>query len=911
MSPPLPRASARSLTGLVTGIDSVDRPVLFGAMSSWGALAALSAGFTLLLSPSAFSQTANNPLVGYPSYQQAYNLPYAAGAGLTASNGPRINAVIAGSAIELPVDTGSRALYAAKTLLPGIPNPEGPAGYVYLNSSARIFRGTWSTQTITFPDATAIGNAPVPAQAVVPVLVVDMLACSTTPPPGSATASTTFRTIPESGTVVLTNGETAAFSNHTLTLAGGQSVSYDANPGILAPVVNFGVGFDRTGQGTSPNNNAFNQQYNAFFNLLPMRTNPPTMRAGYVLAQSGIQLGLTSSDSGYAYTNLLPTGLSQNPPSPPDWQAPMGNIVYQGTAYGTGQLVVDTGINFAILTLPGLTGATATPPLTVNLLNSDGAVSYTINTEPENTLNPTSIDIFPPLAGNFPENTGAFRDQFFNTGRNLLNAFDLLYDAVDGYVGLKKISTPDLHANIQFAPGFYPAPIPPDLETVTIPLAVFNVSQQGDASPTWKLGIYVGLGGGAPQLYEFDTGGTGFFAAQNNNPDGWWPASGYNVVNPGQTFTATYSSGIEYTAQLVTTDIAIYGNPSADPVAVVNANVGQIVDATGGSPGDTRMMNWTGYEENQETPPIWEHFYGDFGANLSPYAGSNFFINTILPQLPGNLSSGFIVSVGDYAAPNPTLQLGLTDADRASFPIQIPLLDADPSQPYPGSGYPSYGFFQTWGYFTLSLNGVTQTAPTEVILDTGAPSMTIRTGTSLVVDANFLNGKAIQVGTEFSLVSGPWTLGFTAGTDIGLNAIAAAPSVNPQNYNGYINTGLNAFFACDVMFDVERGMIGFRPSNIPPPPPIPEPPKVRISGPNTVRTSKNRIRIHGSVRSHAPLASVEFQRGKKNYQRCQGGGSSWSFVSNLKKGRTVFRVRGVTTSGITGKPAKVVVIRKS
>lgn len=881
-------------------------------MSSWGPLAALSAGFTLLFPPPAFSQTANNPLVGYPAYTQTYTIPYASGSGLTAENGPRIDAVIADTPIELPVDTGSRALYASKTLLPGIPNPEGPAGYVYLNSSARIYRGTWSTQTISFPGATAAGGASLPAQAVVPVLVVDTLACSNTPPPGSATASTTFGTIPESGTVVLTNGQSVAFSNHTLTLAGGQSVSYDANPGILAGVVNFGVGFDRTGQGTSPNNNQANQQYNAFLNALPMRSNPPTMRAGYVLAQSGIQLGLTSADSGYAYTNLLPTGLSQNPPSPPDWQAPMGTIAYQGTTYGNGQLVVDTGINFAILTLPGLTGTTATPPLTVNLLNSGGAVSYTVNTESENTLNPSSIEVFPPLAGNFSENSGTFRDQFFNTGRRVLNAFDFLYDAVDGYVGLKKTPTPNLHADIQFAAGFYPAPIPPDLETVTIPLAVFNVAQEGDTSPTWKLGIHVGLGGGAPQLYEFDTGGVGFFAAQNNNANGWWAASSYNVVNPGQTFTATYSSGIEYTAQLVTTEVAIYGSaaPSATPVAVVNANVGQIVTATSGSSGNTRMMNWAGYEANQDTPPVWEHFYGDFGANLSPYAGSNFFINTILPQLPGNLSSGFIVSVGDYAAPNPTLQLGLTDADRASFPIQIPLLGADPALPYPGSGYPSYGFFQTWGYFSLGLNGLTQTAPTEVILDTGAPSMTIRTGSSLVVDANFLNGSAIQSGTAFSLTSGPWTLDFTADTQTGLNAIAAAPSVNAQNYAGYINTGLNAFFTYDVMFDVERGMIGFRPANIPPPPPAPPAPTVKIDGPKTVRTSSKRLRIHGSVRSQAPLASVEFQHRKKNYERTQGGGQKWSFVASLKKGRNVFRVRGVTTSGVIGTPAKVVIIQK-
>ena len=861
-----------------------------------------------------YSQTTNNPFAGYSGYTQAYTIPYAAGSGLTAPNGPRIDAVIAGTPIELPIDTGSRALYASQDLVPNITNPAGPAGYVYLNSSARIFQGTWSTQTISFPGAVAVGGAPAPAQSVVPVLVVDTLACSTTPPPGSATAATTFQTIPASGTVTLTNGTTVPYSSHTLTLTGGQAVSYGDNPGVLASVVNFGVGFDRTGQGTSPNNSQYNQQYNAFLNMLPMRAAPPTMRAGFVLSQSGVQLGLTAANSGYAYTNLIPTGLAQNPPSPPDWQAPMGNLVYDGSASATGQVVVDTGINFSILTLPGLAGPTAPPPLTVNLLNSAGAVSYQINTDPGNSLAPTAISAFPPLAGNFSENSGTTRDQFFNTGRRVLNAFDFLYDAIDGYVGLALNGTSVPAAQIAFTPGFYPAPIPPSPQTATIPLAFINAGTE--SNPTYKLGIYVGLGGGAPKLYEFDTGGMGFFAAQNTNADGWWPASSYTVVDPGQTFTATYSSGISYTAQLVSTQVSLYGsaNPSS-LVATVTTDVGQITDATtrNGTPG--KALDWPAYEANQNNPPVWSHFYGDFGANLSPYqdpappATPTVTLNTILPQLPGNLSSGFIISMGGYANPNPTLQLGLTAADRASFPIQLPLLGPNPAQPYPNSGYPSYGFFQTWGYFSLGLNGASQSASTEVILDTGAPSMTIRTGASLAIDGTFLtsSGGALQNGVAFSLVSGAWNLAFTAGDEASLDAVSVAPSVNAQNLDGYINTGLNAFFAYDVMFDVERGVIGFR-SAIPAPSPAPvAPPIVRIDGPHTVRTARKSIRVKGSVRSSAPIATVEYQQAGKGYVRTQGGGKQWSFVAQLRKGRNVFRIRAVTTSGVIGSPAQIAV----
>lgn len=862
------------------------------------------------------SETANNPQVGYPSYTQAYTIPYASGSGLTAENGPRINAVIAGTPIVLPIDTGSRALYASQDLVPNITNPEGPAGYVYLNSSARIFQGTWSTQTISFPDAVANSQSlPVPAQAVVPVLVVNTLACSTTPPPGTSTAATTFGTIPDSGTVILTNGTTVSFSNHTLTLTGGQAVSYNDNPGVLANVVNFGVGFDRTGQGTSPNNNQYNQQYNAFLNVLQMRASPPTMRAGYELSQAGVQLGLVASNSGYAYTNLIPTGLAQNPPSPPDWQAPMGTLFYNGTTSATGQVVVDTGINFSILTLPGLGGSTAAPPLTVNLLNSGGAVSYQINTDSQNTLSPTSITVFPPLAGNFSENSGVTRDQFFNTGRRVLNAFDFLYDGVDGYIGLKRNATSVPSANITFTPGYYPAPIPPSPQTATIPLAFINVA--GPSSPPmYKLGIYVSLGGGTPKLYEFDTGGMGFFAAQNNFPDSWWPASSYTVLDSGQPFTATYSSGISYTAQLVSTSVSLCG--SADPsstVATVDANIAQITNASIQGGAGNEALNWPAYQNDPNVPPVWGHFYGDFGANLSPYTNTSpsVLIDTILPQLPGNLSSGFIISTGGYSHPNPTLQLGLTSADRASFPIQLPLLDANPAEPYPNSGYPSYGFFQTWGYFSLGLNGASQNAATEVIFDTGAPSMAIRTGTALSIDGTFLtpSGSGLSKGTAFSLSSGAWTLAFAVEDQPSLTLVGVAPSVNALNLEGYINTGLNAFFAYDVMYDVERGVIGFRPvsSPSPAPGPSPAPSVVQIDRPRVVQTSRPSIRISGTVRNSSGGTTVEFRRNGGNFIRTQGGPKKWNFVASLDIGRNVFVVRAISSTGVISTPSKVVIIR--
>jgi hypothetical protein len=411
-----------------------------------------------------------DPYLGYAGFENFYILPYANNPGFGANpapSDPKIQLSFSGNTFDVNLDTGSRALYVAVDALAGGSISPASAlyrGQVYLNSSARVYLGTWYEQVVSFPQAISSNPSLAPASATMPVLVVDTLSCSTTPPPGTSTAATTFSTLVENGVATLTNGATRSFSNHTLQLNGGEAVSYLQNPGILAPVMNFGVGFDRTGRGTSPNNNAHNQQYNAFFNLAAMADG--SMLPGFIIQKDQVQLGLTANTTSFAYTNLLPTGYGQ-PASGivPDWQAPTGTLVYGGEESDTGQIVVDIGINSGILTLTGQPQTetaifTAENTLTVNLLNSGGAVSYVINGEPENYLNPTSTSWFAPLPGDFSENQPPLQDQFFNTGRNVINAFDFLYDGLHGYAGLKPNGLAIVSADIQFAPGFYLNPVP-------------------------------------------------------------------------------------------------------------------------------------------------------------------------------------------------------------------------------------------------------------------------------------------------------------------------------------------------------------------------------------------------------------------------------------------------------------------
>jgi hypothetical protein len=217
-------------------------------------------------------------------------------------------------------------------------------------------------------------------------------------------------------------------------------------PSASAGIMNFGIGFDRTGEGTTPENDAANQDYNAFLNLTQMQAG--TMTAGFILTAGGLQLGLTAANTAavdrnaYAYEKLLPTGFATVPGSPPDWQAPTGNVTYGGTTYATGQAVIDTGIPNALLTLPGPHVGSSVPAdtsITANLLGGTGAASYTFivsGTADPLTPNP-NVDWAVIQPGNPALSENVNQTTLLNTGQNAINGFNYLYDAADGYLGLQ------------------------------------------------------------------------------------------------------------------------------------------------------------------------------------------------------------------------------------------------------------------------------------------------------------------------------------------------------------------------------------------------------------------------------------------------------------------------------------------
>ncbi|QXP87248.1 hypothetical protein [Methylococcus capsulatus] len=371
----------------------------------------------VMSAPCAIAQAAPLTWNLYDAYTQSFTVPYAAPVPFGSAGMPaelRMNATIGGNTLTFQLDTGSRGIAVSRDLLPPDFPTKGRPGHIFYWSSGNRLNGRWIETRITFPDALdGQTGAALPAQATLPILVVETETCVAAPA-----------------------GE--IFPNHC------------TDPGVTKPSTHttmMGIGFDRTGHGDTPNNDRWNQQFNPFLNLDAMRSG--SMRAGYILTPQGVQLGLTAANtanagqagvsvSDFAFQKLIPTGLEQVPGSPPDWQAPTGSVTLNGTAYPLGQAVLDTGIDDMLLSLPAhpssgnLTAAT----LEVSLLDSKGAVGYGFSvSDAQDPVTPATVTWSPLQSGRWSENwmSGAF----VNTGVRALNAFNFLYDGTGGYVGLQ------------------------------------------------------------------------------------------------------------------------------------------------------------------------------------------------------------------------------------------------------------------------------------------------------------------------------------------------------------------------------------------------------------------------------------------------------------------------------------------
>ncbi len=352
--------------------------------------------------------------------------------------------------------------------------------------------------------------------------------------------------------------------------------------------------------------------------------------------------------------------------------------------------------------------------------------------------------------------------------------------------------------------GIAPLVIQQSADTVTIPLHYLpEFSTSGQAQV--KYGIDVAIGNNPSQLYEFDTGGVAFFAGYNS---AFWKDTPLTSTGVSE----GYSSGNYYNGVVANTAITL--GQGSHTVSTGPIQIAAIL--TGGNANTSTIFDFT----NPDAPPVEDHFFGDFGASFNTLTvpGLADPLANPLFQLPGNLSSGFLVQLGPIGV-QPQLTVGVTDALRDQFTYAVPVTPATGGGTYPVSGYPVlswFGFSPSYsaqqGDQPAQQIGVDSTLPS--LIDSGAPSTGVRIK-GLGGDPYNDNGQ-LKSGTtfiaEFPTAMGrePLTWTFVAGDNGSVNLVNYQQGEPGGIQN--VNTGLNLYNDFDVMFDIADQVIWLRPT---------------------------------------------------------------------------------------------------
>lgn len=361
--------------------------------------------------------------------------------------------------------------------------------------------------------------------------------------------------------------------------------------------------------------------------------------------------------------------------------------------------------------------------------------------------------------------------------------------------------------------GIAPLSIPQSSDSQTIPLYYMPQYSPSGLGPV-KTGIPVAVGNNAPRFYTFDTGGTSFIAGYSTN--GWQGVG--PPVGPGP-IGVSYNNGNFLDGVALTTPITIGAGANS-----VTTNPIQLGAMTSG--GNSKLKQTYDFS-NPDAGPLNGRFFGDFGGNFNQLVvpGQSQQMASALFQLPGNLSTGFLVHLGPIGTPG-ELTVGATPALVEQFPYAISVAQNPDQPPYPGPN--DYPALQMWGFngdYSVTDGGVEQSLGSMVtIFDTGGPSTSVRTDTKPTFyqadpqcKVSPTNGCGLKPGTTFTGQfanakdpGNPLVWSFTVGFQPAVNKVAYATGGPLGTPN--VNTGLNLFNEFDVLFDVSDKKIYLRPN---------------------------------------------------------------------------------------------------
>lgn len=202
-----------------------------------------------------------------------------------------------------------------------------------------------------------------------------------------------------------------------------------------------GIGFGRA----SADGQTGTRRFNPFLHL-----ETPSAVNGYIVTAFGVKIGLDATDVAQNSTTL--TVLKPNPNLPGEWLPQQASIVLGDKSAVTGNMLLDTGINTMLMTVPSATSGgvrvpatstdpTAKPstdstlvagtPIAITLANAAGQpVGYRFKSGSTGGMAPAAVT----LVGNDGSKPD-WKSTFVNTGVRFLNGYTYVFDDSHGVVG--------------------------------------------------------------------------------------------------------------------------------------------------------------------------------------------------------------------------------------------------------------------------------------------------------------------------------------------------------------------------------------------------------------------------------------------------------------------------------------------
>jgi autotransporter-associated beta strand protein len=380
-----------------------------------------------------------------------------------------------------------------------------------------------------------------------------------------------------------------------------------------------------------------------------------------------------------------------------------------------------------------------------------------------------------------------------------------------------------------------------------------------------RLIINVGIGGGTPLPYLFDTGSAMFNATYNPAAWGTVGAASPNAVPTSQVKNGNaveygYVSGGKYFGNILQVqNLSFAATPGGPAVASLSAPVGFQLNAIYQHtiPGDPTQNFPSYFAPNSPTknqPPIEQIFYGTFGAgnfvSANGPTGAQYVSGGILGQasLPG-LIPGYVVAANGQAnafsvptvsgtqqvtSCSPCVILGLTPALIGQFANVYQVTPSNQFFPNPYSatsaGNGSANSFG--GNLLVTLTPPGGSASQAVALTVGGAGGLLDTGTtSFILNTASLASLPASLGTISSgkfAVNGGSTLSVSGITSTQLPAstttLVAAGGPNSAIYSANVGTdtnpatgthtatiGLSFFLQNSVLYDLQNNVIGYTP----------------------------------------------------------------------------------------------------